>query len=211
MLKNNFIINSEQAKCQCLNAINDLDVSKNYEVCIIMDEKDKTKQQCAFFYKLLHVFVKVNQNSGLDGIYNETEGWWKYKIKVYAKFFDTKKGCLFEKERSKQINEALNTLPDDIKKDIVNAMTMNVKSISNANLDELRILIDNLIILILYYQTPDNILSDEFLSKIIVRKYNSIMRADNVMTKEDYLIQDLCETKFYIENNDSNVYYLYSK
>ena len=177
-LKNNFNINSVQTREQCKKTVSFLDTNAGYEVVIYKGEKKKTREQCAYFHSLLNEFVKVANESGIGGILDNNIGWWKYQIKKQADFYDTKKGWLFNEERAKQINMELNKLPADIKNDIVKAMTMNVKSIKDANTKELSVLIDNLLIQIVLNLPQQIIITSEFLTEAIERRYNDLMNSD---------------------------------
>lgn len=203
-LKNNFNINSVQAREQCKKAIGFLDTNAGYEVVIYQGERKKTREQCAYFYSLLDEFVKVANESGLGRILDNNIGWWKYQIKKQANFYDTKKGCLFNEERARQINMELNKLPADIKNDIVKAMTMNVKSIKDANTKELGVLIDNLLIQIVVNLPQQIIMTSEFLSKAVLEKYNDLMngdiKQDNILSNQLLIVFE-DKLKFVKKNN----------
>ena len=188
-LKNNFNINSVQAREQCKKAIGFLDTNAGYEVVIYQGEKKKTREQCAYFHSLLGEFVKVANESGIGGILDNNIGWWKYQIKKQADFYDTKKGCLFSRERAKQINLELNKMSVDVKNDIIKAMTMNVKSIKDANTKELGILIDSLLIQIVLNLPQQIIITSEFLTKAILNRYNDLMNSE--YQHNDLLISQL--------------------
>ena len=178
LLKHSFIINSVQVKEQCQKAVGFLDTNAGYEVVIYQGEKKKTREQCAYFHSLLSEFVKVANASGIGGILDNNIGWWKYQIKKQADFYDTKKGWLFTEERAKQINTELNKLSIDIKNDIVKAMTMNMKSIKDADTKELGVLIDNLLIQIVVNLPQQIIITSEFLTEAIEKRYNDLMNSE---------------------------------
>lgn len=188
-LKNNFNINSVQTREQCKKAIGFLDTNAGYEVVIYQGEKKKTREQCAYFHSLLGEFVKVANESGIGGVLDNNDGWWKYQIKKQAEFYDTKKGCLFNKERVRQINMELNKLPADIKNDIVKAMTMNVKSIKDATTKELSVLIDNLLIQIVVNLPQQIITTSEFLTEAVEKRYNDLINSE--YQNNDVLISQL--------------------
>lgn len=189
LLKHNFIINSFQAREQCQKAVGFLDTNAGYEVVIYQGEKKKTRKQCAYFYSLLSEFVKVANASGIGGILDNNIGWWKYQIKKQADFYDTKKGWLFNEKRAKQINTELNKLPVDVKNDVVKAMTMNMKSIKDANTKELGVLIDNLLMQIIVNLPQQIITTSEFLTEAIEDRYNDLMNGD--YQQNDLLISQL--------------------
>ena len=178
LLKHNFIINSVQARGQCQKAVGFLDTNAGYEVVIYKGEKKKTREQCAYFHSLLNEFVKVANESGIGGILDNNVGWWKYQIKKQADFYDTKKGWLFNEERAKQINTELNKLSVDVKNDVVKAMTMNMKSIKDANTKELGVLIDNLLMQIVVNLPQQIITTSEFLTEAIEKRYNDLMNSE---------------------------------
>ena len=187
MIKNflKFAINSIQARNDCVKKIQSLDTDKDFFVFICNEEKAKTLQQCKFFHKLLDEFVRIANESGFSGVCENNVGWWKYQIKKTAEFYDTTKGCLFSKERAKEINEELKTLSPDVRQDIIKAITMRVKSVEKATTKELMVLIDNLIIQIVYNLPQQNILQSELLTSTIIKRYNQLL--NNESTTEDNL------------------------
>ena len=208
--ENTFLINNDFEKKKCKEAIDKLNIEDNYCVFINKTDKIKTQQQCAFFHSLLESFVKTGQESGLGGVLDNNIGWWKYRIKKVANFYDTTKGCIFTKERSKEINEKLKTLPKDIQEDIIKAMTMNVKSISQATTKELNILINNLIIQIVLNLPQEVIKTNEFISKTICETYNDLLNNNYSEDKEKqemlFIFQD--KLKFKQKNIGIEVYYV---
>ena len=192
-----FYLTNKKNIDNCINEIKSINfnkISQNY-VCYI-DKADnlKTKQQCSFFHKLLEEFVKTGI-SNIDG-FNSEIGYWKYFVKKQCNFYNTKKGCLFTKDRQLEIYNHLKTLPDDIQKDIYNAMTMNMKSISEATIKELNILISCLINNIVDI-LGKNVLCNDFLSSSIEENYNHIMISNsfndefNIINNDKFI--ELCE------------------
>lgn len=191
-----FYLNSKKNIDNCIKEIQSINFNKNYACYIDKIDNCKTREQCALFHKLLQEFVRTGI-SNIDD-FNPEIGYWKYFIKKQCNFYNTKKGFLFTKDRQLEIYNHLKTLPKDIQKDIYNAMTMNMKSISDATIKELIILIScliNNIIDILGKIT----LCNNFLSSVIENKYNEVMNSYafndefNIINNDKFI--KLCEEK----------------
>lgn len=166
-----------------------------YNIFVVKNilEKPKTNIQCAFFHSLLEEFVKKGQEFSIEPVCNYNIGWWKFQIKKLAQFYDTKKGCVFTTERAKEIYYEIKKLPKDIQEDLIEAMTMNTKSIRNATTKELNVLITKLIELIIIYFNQDIINSSEFLSKTIEDLRNNEFFLNDLNNQE---LIDLINEKF---------------